>query len=132
MLFLFALSLAGFALLGWLATNTWFYAGLGVEPNLGRPNDGLAVLLFMLTVPVVSFFITPLLSWMSRRHEFQADAYAVEHTSGEDLATALLKLYDDNASTLTPDPIYARFHYSHPPASERLAHLFGPAAANAS
>jgi STE24 endopeptidase len=132
MLFLFALSLAGFALLGWLATNIWFYAGLGVEPNLGRPNDGLAVLLFMLTVPVVSFFITPLLSWMSRRHEFQADAYAVEHTSGEDLATALLKLYDDNASTLTPDPIYARFHYSHPPASERLAHLFGPAAANAS
>ena len=132
MLFLFALSLAGFALLGWLATNTWFYAGLGVEPNLGRPNDGLAVLLFMLTVPVVSFFITPLLSWMSRRHEFQADAYAVEHTSGEDLATALLKLYDDNASTLTPDPIYERFHYSHPPASERLAHLSRPAAANAS
>jgi STE24 endopeptidase len=86
----------------------------------------------MLTVPVVSFFITPLLSWMSRRHEFQADAYAVAHTSGEDLAAALLKLYDDNASTLTPDPIYARFYYSHPPASERLAHLSHPPATNAS
>jgi STE24 endopeptidase len=132
MITLFALSLAGFALLGWLATQFWFYAGLGVQPNLDSPNSGLAVLLFVLTVPVVSFFITPVLSWMSRRHEFQADAYAVAHTSGEDLATALLKLYDDNASTLTPDPIYARFHYSHPPASERLAHLYQPAAANAS
>ena len=132
MLFLFALSLAGFALLGSLASHFWFYAGLGVQPNLGSPNDGLAVLLFMLTVPVISFFITPLLSWMSRRHEFQADAYAVAHTSGEDLAAALLKLYDDNASTLTPDPIYARFHYSHPPASERLAHLSQPPATNAS
>ncbi len=132
MFFLFALSLAGFALLGWLATQFWFYAGLGVQPNLGSPNDGLALLLFMLTVPVISFFITPLLSWMSRRHEFQADAYAIAHTSGEDLATALLKLYDDNASTLTPDPIYALFHYSHPPASERLAYLSHPAAANAS
>jgi STE24 endopeptidase len=132
MLFLFALSLAGFALLGSLASHFWFYAGLGVQPNLGSPNDGLAVLLFMLTVPVISFFITPLLSWMSRRHEFQADAYAVAHTSGEDLAAALLKLYDDNASTLTPDPIYARFYYSHPPASERLAHLSQPSATNAS
>ena len=132
MLVLFALSLAGFAMLGWLATQLWFYAGLGVQPNLGNPNDGLAVLLFMLTVPVVSFFITPLLSWMSRRDEFQADAYAVAHTSGEDLATALLKLYDDNASTLTPDPIYARFHYSHPPASERLAHLSRRTSANTS
>ncbi len=103
-----------------------------MQPNLGNPNDGLAVLLFMLTVPVVSFFITPLLSWMSRRDEFQADAYAVAHTSGEDLATALLKLYDDNASTLTPDPIYARFHYSHPPASERLAHLSRRTSANTS
>jgi STE24 endopeptidase len=127
MIVLFSLSLAGFALLGWLATQVWFYAGLGVRPNLDGSNDGLALLLFMLAAPLVSFFITPLLSWMSRRHEFQADAYAVAHTSGEDLASALLKLYDDNASTLTPDPVYARFHYSHPPASERLEHLYRPA-----
>ena len=112
MLVLFALALVAFALLGWLATQFWFYAGLGVQPNLGGPNNALAILLFLLTVPIVSFFITPLLSWMSRRHEFQADAYAVAHTSGQDLATALLKLYDDNASTLTPDPVYAMFHYS--------------------
>ena len=90
MLVLFALSLAGFAMLGWLALQFWFYAGLGVQPNMSSPNDGLAVLLFILTVPLVSFFITPLLSWMSRRHEFQADAYAVTHTSGENLATAIL------------------------------------------
>ena len=131
MLVLFALALVAFALLGWLATQFWFYAGLGVQPNLGGPNNALAILLFLLTVPIVSFFITPLLSWMSRRHEFQADAYAVAHTSGQDLATALLKLYDDNASTVTPDPIYARFHYSHPPASERLAHLSPTSTANA-
>ena len=124
----FVLSFAGFALLGWLAAQSWFYAGLGVQPNLGGSNDGLALLLFVLTVPVVSFFLTPILSWISRRHEFQADAYAVAHTSGQDLAAALLKLYDDNASTLTPDPIYARFHYSHPPASERLAQLLRPVA----
>jgi STE24 endopeptidase len=124
----FGLSFAGFALLGWLAAQPWFYAGLGVQPNLGGSNDGLALLLFVLTVPVVSFFLTPILSWISRRHEFQADAYAVAHTSGQDLAAALLKLYDDNASTLTPDPIYARFHYSHPPASERLAQLLRPVA----
>lgn len=120
---LFALSLAGFALLGWLATQAWFYAGLGVHPNLGAPNDALALLLFMLTVPVFSFFIAPLLALFSRKHEFEADAYAVAHTSGHDLSTALLKMYEDNASTLTPDPVYVKFYYSHPPASERLARM---------
>ncbi len=117
---MFALSLLGFALLGWLATQAWFYTGLGVQPNLGAPNDALALLLFMLVVPVFSFFITPLFAHLSRRHEFEADVYAVAQTSGIDLATALLKLYEDNASTLTPDPVYVKFYYSHPAASERL------------
>ena len=120
---LFALSLLGFALLGWLATQAWFYTGLGVQPNLGAPNDALALLLFMLAVPVFSFFIAPLFAQLSRKHEFEADAYAVLHTSGPDLASALLKLYEDNASTLTPDPVYVKFYYSHPAASERLARM---------
>ncbi len=120
---LFALSLAGFALLGWLSHEVWFYTGLGVRPNLQGPNDALALLLFLLAVPVASFFVSPLFAQLSRRHEFEADAYAVQQTSGEDLSTALLKLYEDNASTLTPDPLYVRFYYSHPPASERLARM---------
>ena len=120
---LFALSLAGFALLGWLSTQVWFYTGLGVRPSLAGPNDALALLLFLTAVPVFSFFISPLFAQLSRRHEFEADAYAVQQTSGHDLRTALLKLYEDNASTLTPDPVYVRFYYSHPPASERLARM---------
>lgn len=124
---LFGLSLAGFALLGWLSGQAWFYAGLGVQPNLGAPNDALALLLFLLAVPVFSFFVSPIFAQLSRRHEFQADAYAMSQTSGRDLATALLKLYEDNASTLTPDPVYVKFYYSHPPASERLARMLVPA-----
>jgi STE24 endopeptidase len=120
---MFGLSLIGFALLGWLATQSWFYNGLGVQPNLGAPNDALALLLFMLAVPVFSFFITPLFAQLSRQHEFQADAYAVAQTSAADLSSALLKLYEDNASTLTPDPVYVKFYYSHPAASERLARM---------
>lgn len=122
---LFGLSLAGFALLGWLSGQVWFYVGLGVRPSLtaAAPNDALALLLFLLAVPVFSFFITPLFAQMSRRHEFEADAYAVAQTSGNDLGTALLKLYEDNASTLTPDPLFVKFYYSHPPASERLARM---------
>ena len=120
---MFALSLLGFALLGWLATQTWFYTGLGVQPNLNAPNDALALLLFMLALPVFSFFIAPLFAQLSRSHEFEADAYAASQTSGQDLALALLKLYEDNASTLTPDPVYVRFYYSHPAASERLARM---------
>jgi STE24 endopeptidase len=77
----------------------------------------------MLALPVVSFFIAPVLAYFSRQHEFEADVYAVAQTSGPDLASALLKLYEDNASTLTPDPVYVKFHYSHPPASERLARM---------
>ncbi|MFZ4478620.1 MAG: M48 family metallopeptidase [Rhodoferax sp.] len=120
---MFGLSLLGFALLGWLAARVWFYDGLGVQPNTDGPNDALALLLFMLTVPVFSLFVTPVFALFSRRHEFEADAYAAAQTSGADLANALLKLYVDNASTLTPDPLYVKFYYSHPAASERLARI---------
>jgi STE24 endopeptidase len=133
---MFAMSLVGFALLGWLAQQTWFYTGLGVMPSLSlvapsliaqgapaMPNDALALLLFLLAVPVFSFFITPLASRSSRKHEFEADAYAATQADGKALSSALLKLYEDNASTLTPDPLYVAFYYSHPPASQRLAKL---------
>ena len=126
---LFAFSLAGLALLGWLAQQAWFYTGLGVTPNLPPalggvvPNHALALLLFMLVVPVFAFFISPLMAQLSRKHEFEADAYAGTQASAQDLANALVKLYKDNASTLTPDPLYVRFYYSHPPASERMAQL---------
>ncbi|HEX3140866.1 MAG TPA: M48 family metallopeptidase [Rhizobacter sp.] len=118
---MFALSLAGFALLGWLSGQAWFYTALGVQPSLAAPNDALALLLFLMVVPVFSFFISPLFAQLSRKHEFQADAYACAQSSGQDLAAALLKLHEDNASTLTPDPLYVRFYYSHPAALERLA-----------
>jgi STE24 endopeptidase len=120
---MFALSLAGFALLGWLSVHSWFYVGLGVQPNMAAPNDALAILLFMLAVPVFGFFVAPLPVLISRKHEFEADAYAIAQTSGADLSAALLKLYQDNASTLTPDPVFVKFYYSHPPASERLARM---------
>jgi STE24 endopeptidase len=120
---MFALSLAGFALLGWLSVHTWFYTGLGVQPNMTAPNDALAILLFMLVVPAFGFFVAPLPVRISRKHEFEADAYAVAQTSGSDLSAALLKLYKDNASTLTPDPVFVKFYYSHPPATERLARM---------
>jgi STE24 endopeptidase len=120
---LFAMSLLGFALLGWLSSQVWFYTGLGVAPQLSGANDALALLLFMLALPLLTFFISPLLALSSRKDEFQADAYAVQQTSGADLSSALLKLYEDNASTLTPDPIYVRFYYSHPSAAERLARM---------
>ncbi len=127
MVSMFAMSLAGFALLGLLALQVWFYTGLGVQPNLTGSNDALALLLFMLVLPVFSFFIAPVMAWFSRQHEFEADAYAVKQTSAQDLSTALLKLYEDNASTLTPDPLYVSFYYSHPGAAERLARLGSPA-----
>jgi STE24 endopeptidase len=120
---MFAISLVGFAVLGFLSSRSWFYAGLGVQPNLNGPDDALALLLFMLAVPVFAFFVSPLMARVSRKHEFEADAYAVQQTNGQDLSSALLKLYEDNASTLTPDPVYVKFYYSHPPASERLARL---------
>ncbi|MES2631900.1 MAG: M48 family metallopeptidase [Pseudomonadota bacterium] len=115
--------LGAFALLGYLSAQPWFYTGLGVRPNLQGPNDALALLLFMLALPVFSFFVGPVFAQLSRKHEFEADAYAVGQTSGADLSAALLKLHEDNASTLTPDPVYVKFYYSHPPASERLARM---------
>ena len=124
---MFAMSLAGFALLGWLSTQIWFYTGLGVIPNsvplTGVPNNVLALLLLMLAMPAFTFFISPLFAQLSRKHEFEADAYAIKQTAGNDLASALLKLYEDNASTLTPDPLFVKFYYSHPPDSERLARM---------
>ncbi|EFI60452.1 peptidase M48, Ste24p [Comamonas thiooxydans] len=133
MVLMFGVSLLGFALLGWLSQQLWFYTGLGVSVLLG-PNidvaaehNALALLLFMLAVPVFSFFVTPLMSAMSRRDEFEADAYAMQQADGAQLASALLKLYEDNASTLTPDPWYVSFYYSHPPAVDRLARMPAPA-----
>ena len=123
---IFALSLGGLALLGWLAGQSGFYGGLGVQPNMSAPNDALALLLFMMVLPSFAFFVSPLLARVSRRHEFEADAYACAQADGRDLANALLKLHEDNAATLTPDPVYVRFYYSHPPASERLAALPSP------
>jgi STE24 endopeptidase len=114
------LTLAGFALLGYLSAQPAFYAGLGVQPNLLASNDALALLLFMLVLPVFTFPLTPLMAKGSRQHEFEADAFACQHADGGALASALLKLHEDNASTLTPDPLVARWTYSHPPAAERL------------
>ena len=107
---IFGFSLLGLALLGWLAGQSGFYAGLGVSPNLAAPNDALALLLFMLALPPFTFFVSPLMAHFSRRHEFQADTYACAQADGRDLARALLKLHEDNASTLTPDPVYVRFY----------------------
>ena len=130
---MFVLSLIGFAILGWLSQQVWFYTGLGVVPStataFGLPahDDALALLLFMLALPVFTFWLAPLMAHFSRRDEFEADAYAMSQANGSALASALLKLYEDNASTLTPDPVYARYYYSHPPAVERLARMPQPA-----
>ncbi|MEN8106435.1 MAG: M48 family metallopeptidase [Pseudomonadota bacterium] len=116
-----AMSLAGLALLGWLATQTWFYTGLGVS----QPSDWMALMLFMLVLPTFTFFLQPLMARLSRKHEFEADAYAIRQSDGNDLITALVKMYKENASTLTPDPLYSAFHDSHPPAPVRIAHISG-------
>lgn len=120
---MFALSLVALALLGWLSQQVWFYTGLGVVPNLAGGNDALALLLFMMAMPVATSFVSPVFAQISRKHEFEADAFAAQNANGQDLANALLKLYKDNASTLTPDPVYVKFYYSHPPASERIARM---------
>lgn len=120
---LFALSLAAFALLGWVSQQAWFYTGLGVGPNMAGGNEALSLLLFMMVLPLAGSFTGPLFAQLSRKHEFEADAFAVAHANGAALSSALLKLYKDNASTLTPDPVYVKFYYSHPPAPERLARM---------
>ncbi len=118
-----AMSLLGFALLGWLASRAWFYAGLGLGAAPLAQQQAVALILFMLVLPVFGVFLTPLGAAWSRRHEFEADAYAAEHADAGELGAALVRMYRDNASTLTPDPLYVRFHYSHPPALQRLARL---------
>ena len=112
-------SLAFFALLGWLIDQPWFYEQLG----LSSQGNVIALMLFALVMPVFSFPLSPILSLMSRRHEFEADAYAAAQTHSGWLVSALVKLYRDNASTLTPDPLYSSFYDSHPPAALRVAKL---------
>ena len=116
-----AASLGFFALLAWLATSDWFYQGLFVPPTPERP--GVALVLFFLVLPVFTFLLAPIASWYSRRHEYEADAFAARHASAGAMVSALVRLYEDNAATLTPDPIHSAFHDSHPPAALRIAHL---------
>jgi STE24 endopeptidase len=116
---LFALSLGLLWILGRLIDEPWFYAGL----NAGEPASAMGLLLFVLVMPVFTFFLQPITSLYSRRHEFEADAYATTHSSAADLVKALVKLYQDNAATLTPDPLHSAFYDSHPPAARRIARL---------
>ncbi|MCB1723044.1 MAG: M48 family metallopeptidase [Chromatiaceae bacterium] len=114
-------SLLGLALLGWLSQQAWFYHDLGVS----RISPATALALFMLVLPVFTLFLSPLSARLSRRHEFEADDYAAEQTDPRHLINGLVKMYRDNASTLTPDPLYSAFYHSHPPAPVRVAHLEG-------
>ncbi len=116
---LFAMSLAGLALLGWLAGQPWFYRELGVS----QASNHAALMLFLLVSPVFGYFLQPLMAWGSRRHEYQADAFAAEQADAAAMVSALVKLYRENASTLTPDPLHSAFYDSHPPAAMRIAHL---------
>lgn len=118
-----ALALALLWLLGQLIDQPWFYAGLKVGAGDTAPNTAMALILFSLVLPVFAFPLAPLFSWLSRRHEFEADAFAAQQTDARALISALVKLYRDNAATLTPDPLYSLFYDSHPPASQRIAHL---------
>ncbi len=120
---MFVFSLGFLALLGYLKQQVWFYTGLGVDPLLLAQNDAMALLLFMLVLPVFTFLLSPLAAISSRKHEFEADAFAAKHASAQDLIAALVKMYDDNASTLTPDPLHSAFYDSHPPAAIRIQHL---------
>ncbi len=113
------LMLGGFALLGWLLGETWFYTGLGIH----HPSLHTALLLFIMVLPVFSIYLQPVFAFFSRRHEFEADDFAAEQSNPADLIRALVKLYEENASTLTPDPLYSAFHESHPPAPVRIANL---------
>lgn len=121
MLLVFSISLLALALLGWLYQSEWFYIGLGAA----HPSTHMALALFMLAAPVFGFYLSPLMAWGSRRHEFEADAFAAEHANAGHLIDALVRLYEENASTLTPDPIHSVFYDSHPPASIRIKHLQG-------
>lgn len=120
---MFIISLGFLALLGYLKNQPWFYLGLGVVPMLDTSNDAMALILFMMALPVFTFLFSPLLSITSRKNEFEADAFAAKHSNAQDLISALVKLYEDNASTLTPDPLHSAFYDSHPPASVRIQRL---------
>jgi STE24 endopeptidase len=122
---LFAMSLGFLAALGQLIDAPWFFNGLGVQMGNPGQNTVLALILFYLAVPVFTFLLTPLMSLLSRRNEFEADRYAAAHASANDLVQALVKLYEDNAATLTPDPLHSLFYDSHPPAALRIARLNG-------
>jgi STE24 endopeptidase len=115
-------SLAGLALLGWLIDETWFFSGLGVT----RETDAAALLLFLLVSPVFTFFLQPLLARYQRKHEFEADNFAADQAGAEPMIASLVKLYRENASTLTPDPLYSAFYDSHPPAPIRISNLSSP------
>lgn len=119
----FALTFVILALMGWIIDKPWFYRGLGFPLNGGAPHVAISLILFFLVLPVFTFWLTPVGSLISRKHEFEADSYAAEQTRAGDLITALVKLYRDNASTLTPDPLHSAMYDSHPPASIRIAHL---------
>jgi STE24 endopeptidase len=112
-------TLLGFAVLAFLMKQAWFFQQLGVQ----NQSTYMALLLFLLVSPVFTFFIGPIMSWWSRKHEFEADAFAAKESSAEELISALVGLYKKNAGTLTPDPLYSAFYDSHPPASIRIAHL---------
>jgi STE24 endopeptidase len=113
------MSLIGLALLGWLMQQAWFYTALGIT----TPSVHTALALFLMVLPVFTFFLQPLMAMSMRKHEFEADDFAAEHAEADDLIRALVKLYEENASTLTPDHLYSAFHDSHPPAPVRIAHL---------
>ena len=119
----FAISFAVLAVLGWISNKAWFYLSLNVLPDPNGYNAGLALALFSLVMPVFGFFLTPIQSMGSRKHEYEADQFAAEKSDGKQLISALVKLYQDNAATLTPDPLYSSFYDSHPPAPLRIAHL---------
>lgn len=116
---LFSVSFLGLALLGWLMQQAWFYTGLGVQ----NASDYMALMLFLLVTPVFLFLLRPAMASYSRKNEFEADAYAAKQASAKHLVSALVKLYRDNAATLTPDPLHSAFYDSHPPASTRIARL---------
>ncbi|MDQ6951426.1 MAG: M48 family metallopeptidase [Mariprofundales bacterium] len=113
------MALTGFALLGWLAQQPWLFTSFGIN----HPSDGMLLLLFMLLLPWFTFWLTPLMNLLSRRHEFEADSYAAKHSDANQLITALVSMYAENAATLTPDPWWSAWHDSHPPAPVRIAHL---------
>jgi len=117
--FFMVVSLAGFALLAWVLPQAWFYQSFGVF----EPQMGAALVLLLMVAPIAGFIFTPLQSAFTRSIEYAADAYAVRHTNADDMVGALVALYRDNAGTLTPDPLYVAYHYSHPPGSARIGHI---------